>query len=89
MGIHDNFFDLGGHSLAASQVIARVIQTLQLELPIKALFDSPTVAEMASIVAQNQATQASEDELAQMLREVEAVTEEEARLLVAKATSKG
>ena len=73
VGIHDNFFDLGGHSLAASQVIARVIQTLQLELPIKALFDSPTVAEMASIVAQNQATQASEDELAQMLREVEAV----------------
>ena len=89
VGIHDNFFDLGGHSLAASQVIARVIQTLQLELPIKALFDSPTVAEMASIVAQNQATQASEDELAQMLREVEAVTEEEARQLVAKETVKG
>ena len=89
VGIHDNFFDLGRHSLAASRIITRVIQTLRLELPIKALFDSPTVAEMASIVAQNHAKQANEEEIAQILREVEVVTEEEARQLVAEATVKG
>ena len=50
VGIHDNFFDLGGHSLAAARIITRVIQTLQLELAIKALFDAPTVADMASPV---------------------------------------
>jgi amino acid adenylation domain-containing protein len=79
VGIHDNFFDLGGHSLAASQVISRVIQTFQLELPVKALFDAPTVAEMAAIITQHQAKRASEAELPQMLREVEAMTEEEAQ----------
>jgi acyl-coenzyme A synthetase/AMP-(fatty) acid ligase/acyl carrier protein len=79
VGINDNFFDLGGHSLAASRVISRVIQTFQLELPIKALFDAPSVAEMAAIITQHQAKRASDTELAQMLREVEAMTEEEAQ----------
>jgi amino acid adenylation domain-containing protein len=83
VGIQDNFFDLGGHSLAASRVISRVIQTFQLELPVKALFDAPTVAEMAAIIAQNQAKRASNEELAQMLREVEAMTEQEAQKLLA------
>jgi amino acid adenylation domain-containing protein len=79
VGIYDNFFDLGGDSLAASRVIARVVQSRQLELPIKALFDTPTVAEMAAIITQNQTKRASDAELAQMLREVEAMTEEEAQ----------
>lgn len=79
IGIHDNFFDLGGHSLAASRVISRVIQTFQLELSVKALFDAPTVAEMAAIITQNQTKRASDAELAQMLREIEAITEEEAQ----------
>jgi acyl carrier protein len=79
VGVHDNFFDLGGHSLAASRVVSRVIQTFALELPVKALFDAPTVAEMAAIVEQNQAKRASDENLAQMLREVEAITEDEAR----------
>jgi len=78
VGVHDNFFDLGGDSLAASRVISRVIQTFQLELPVKALFDSPTVAEMAALIKQNEAKRASDAELARMLREVEAMTEEEA-----------
>jgi amino acid adenylation domain-containing protein len=77
VGIHDNFFELGGHSLAASRVISRVIQTFQLELPIKALFDAPTVAEMAAIITGNQSKRASEEALNRMLSEVEAMTEEE------------
>jgi acyl carrier protein len=75
--IHDNFFDLGGHSLAASLVISRVIQTFQLDLPVKSLFDAPTVEAMAAIIAEHQAKPANESHLAQMLRDVEAMTEEE------------
>ncbi len=86
VGIHDNFFDLGGHSLTASRVISRVIQTFQLELPVKALFDAPTIAGMAAIITQNQAKRASDAELTQMLREVEAMTEEEAEKLLAAKT---
>jgi acyl carrier protein len=79
VGIHDNFFDLGGHSLAAFRMIARVIHSFQLGLPVKALFDAPTVAEMAAIITQTQTKQASHTEMAQMLREVEIMTEEEAQ----------
>ncbi len=79
IGIHDNFFDLGGHSLAATRVISRVIQTFHLELPIKALFDAPTVAEMAAIIEENQAKQANDEAINRMLSEVEAMTEREAQ----------
>ena len=84
VGIHDNFFDLGGHSLAASRVITRVIQTFHLELAVKALFDAPTVAEMAAIITGSRAQRASEAELAEILRDVEATTEEEAQTILAK-----
>lgn len=46
VGIHDNFFALGGHSLSAMQVIARLRETFKVELPISCLFDYPTVVEL-------------------------------------------
>jgi len=79
VGIHDNFLDLGGHSLAASRVISRAIQTFRLELPVNALFDAPTVARMAVIVEQNRAKRVNDADLERMLREVETMTEEEAQ----------
>ena len=46
VGIHDNFFALGGHSLSAMQVIARLRETFKVELPISWLFDYPTIVEL-------------------------------------------
>jgi acyl carrier protein len=87
VGIHDNFFDLGGHSLAASRIISRILKTFELDLPIKALFDSPTVGDMASVITQNQGNTASQEDLARLLSEVEALSDEEAQRLLADESS--
>ncbi|MEW6735278.1 MAG: amino acid adenylation domain-containing protein, partial [Acidobacteriota bacterium] len=47
IGIHDNFFDLGGRSLNATQVMSRVKKVFNIELPLQSLFESPTVAGLA------------------------------------------
>ena len=47
VGIHDNFLELGGNSLMAGQILARIGEAFQAELPLRMLFDEPTVAEMA------------------------------------------
>ncbi|NEQ79122.1 MAG: amino acid adenylation domain-containing protein [Moorea sp. SIO2I5] len=56
MGINDNFFELGGDSLLATRVISQIRQTFQIELPVKSIFDAPTVADISEQIENIRAT---------------------------------
>jgi acyl carrier protein len=77
VGIHDDFFDLGGNSLFGIQLMARLRKTFQTDLPMTHLFTSPTVAGLAAIVAGGQPVRGELDEVERMLREVEALSAED------------
>jgi hypothetical protein len=81
VGVHDNFFALGGHSLLATQVISRVNESLQIEMPLRAMFEQPTVAGLALAAAQRQAI-TLEDEAVQLLTELSQLSDEEAQELL-------
>ncbi len=70
IGVDDNFFDLGGHSLIATQLVYQLRQDFQIELSLSRIFEVPTVAELALVV---------EDML---IGELEELTEDEAEKLV-------
>lgn len=81
-GIHDSFFDLGGHSLLAMQILAHICDAVQLEIPLRVLFDSPTVADMAGAIISKQTETMTSEALDQMLAALEELPYQEVQSLL-------
>ncbi len=75
VGIHDNFFDLGGHSLLLTQVTSRLYNALGVELTLRQIFATPTIAQLGVLVAQKQIEQTGSEVLEEMLAELEDLPE--------------
>ena len=85
VGIHENFFDLGGHSLLAVQLLSLVRQTFGLELSLRVVYSGDfTVAELAKAIELREIENSGADRYAAILRELESLSDEEVRALLAR-----
>src|SRR4029078_5462501 len=79
VGVHDDFFALGGHSLIATQLISRGRERFGVDIPMSVLFERPTVEALALSLEELREAQEEEEELARMLAEIDGLTDAEVR----------
>ncbi|HEU4560478.1 MAG TPA: amino acid adenylation domain-containing protein, partial [Longimicrobium sp.] len=82
VGVEESFFELGGHSLLATSVVSRVREVFGVELPLRAIFETPTVGNLAPRVEQLLLARVEDDELVAALERLEGLSEEEVMQLL-------
>ncbi len=82
VGVEDDFFALGGHSLLATQIVAQIRSDFSVDLPLHALFGSPTVAALSQQLVE-QMGGSGDDETAELLAQLEGLSDDEAERLSA------
>ena len=76
VGIHENFFQIGGHSLTAMRVVLRIHRSFDVDVPVSMVFGNPTIAALAIVIEEMRDSAHSDEEIMRMLSEIEAESEE-------------
>jgi acyl carrier protein len=77
VSIDDNFFELGGASVVATQIVSRLRQMFQMDLPAVLLFDTPTIRTLARYMIEHEARPGLTEKTATLLKRIEGMNEEE------------
>ncbi|MGH7798827.1 MAG: phosphopantetheine-binding protein [Candidatus Binatia bacterium] len=85
VSVDDDFFDLGGHSLAVTQVISRLQERFQAEFSVRSVLEAPAFADMAALISQTQAKRFKPDDVNRILSDLESMSDDEAQYLVARS----
>ncbi len=84
VGIQDNFFDIGGHSLLTIRLVARISDLYKIKLPIRTVFESPTISELAVSLIQSESERQKIDKTSRLLLQLSELTDAEAEEMLAK-----
>jgi amino acid adenylation domain-containing protein len=87
LGIHDNFFYLGGHSLLAAKAVFKVRDALQTDVPLRTLFEKPTIAQFSEAILNDPSSQSKIERAAQLFLKLSALSSNQVETLLAERQS--